>query len=80
VIKEAELLLHIQDVLYSNSDTQTVSNGLSKQIPQEYLILGHKYRVWQASFLFLSDRSVQKRKLVCRILYFFLGACGSIDG
>jgi hypothetical protein len=28
-----------------------------------------KYRVQQDSFLFPSDRSVQKRKLACRTLY-----------
>jgi hypothetical protein len=33
------------------------------------VILGiYKYRVRQASFLLLSDRSVQKRKLACRTL------------
>jgi hypothetical protein len=28
-----------------------------------------KYKVQQVSFLFPSDRSVQKRKLACRTLY-----------
>jgi hypothetical protein len=33
------------------------------------------YRVWQANFLFLSDRSVQKKKLTCRTLYLYIYVC-----
>jgi hypothetical protein len=39
-MKWAEFLLHIQEVLGSNSDPQKISRGLSKpfkQMPEEYL-------------------------------------------
>jgi hypothetical protein len=50
---------------------QAVNNQSSTNNPEVELKKNNPiYRVRQASFLFPSDRSVQKRKLACHTLYY----------